>query len=367
VKVPDGEDDYFDRLPETVISAVENGKIPRAQYGAILIDEGHDFKPEWLKLITQMLDPASNALLMLYDDAQGIYKAGANRNFSLKSVGIQAQGRTTILRINYRNTDEVLNVAYHFAKDIITPEDADDDGIPLVLPESAGRHGIPPALVLTQSVDAEVALIAKTLHRRHEGGTSWSDMAVLYRSKYMGQKITATLAQAGVPHHWLNKDLKSRFYDPTQDTVKIMTFHASKGLEFDTVIVAGIGTLPMELEDSAAEAREFAKQRIREIREEQSLPSDSAVRISVRSGGCSGLTYDLDFDTDPVVREQDEKFEDNGIRIVVDMRSFLYLAGTQLDYTDGLSGQGFHFRNPNAVRTCSCGIRTRAVRRRSSR
>src|SRR5690606_11372582 len=147
-----------------------------------------------------------NALLMLYDDAQGIYKSRPDRTFSLKSVGIQAQGRTTIVRINYRNTDEVLNVAYQFAKEVIAPEDADDDGIPIVLPESAGRRGLPPALVLAKNVTAEIDLIVKTVRKRHTDGTTWSDMAVLYRSKYMGQRLAAEFEKAGVPYHWLNRD-----------------------------------------------------------------------------------------------------------------------------------------------------------------
>lgn len=95
--------------------------------------------------------------------------------------------------------------------------------------------------------------------------------------------------------------------------------------------------------------------RIQEIRNEKGIPEDALLRVSVVSGGCSGLTYDLDFDTSPELEENDKVFELNGLKVVVDMRSFLYLAGTELDYTDGLTGQGFHFNNPNATRTCSCG------------
>lgn len=98
-----------------------------------------------------------------------------------------------------------------------------------------------------------------------------------------------------------------------------------------------------------------AAKRIREIQNEQNLSVESPLRISVKSGGCSGLTYDLDFDTKGKIEQNDEQFEDNGIRMIVDMRSYLYLAGTQLDYTSGLTGKGFHFHNPNAARTCSCG------------
>ncbi len=99
-----------------------------------------------------------------------------------------------------------------------------------------------------------------------------------------------------------------------------------------------------------------AAQRINQIREEKHIPEDAKLRVGVVSGGCSGLTYELDFDQqEPDQSQKDQLFEDNGIRLIVDMRSFLYLSGTQLDYTEGLEGQGFHFHNPNASRTCSCG------------
>ncbi|WP_069133009.1 HesB/IscA family protein [Rhodohalobacter halophilus] len=98
-----------------------------------------------------------------------------------------------------------------------------------------------------------------------------------------------------------------------------------------------------------------AAERIHQIRKEQSISENTPLRVSVVSGGCSGLTYDLDFDSQKEITKEDKEFEEHGIKVVVDTRSFLYLAGTRLDYTDGLDGQGFHFNNPNAVRSCSCG------------
>lgn len=98
-----------------------------------------------------------------------------------------------------------------------------------------------------------------------------------------------------------------------------------------------------------------AAQRIKQIREEQKIADDALLRVGVVSGGCSGLTYDLEFDTKENPNEEEQQFEDKGIKLIVDMRSFLYLSGTKLDYTDGLNGEGFHFHNPNANRTCSCG------------
>jgi iron-sulfur cluster assembly protein len=77
------------------------------------------------------------------------------------------------------------------------------------------------------------------------------------------------------------------------------------------------------------------------------------IRVGVEGGGCSGLTYQLTFDNEE--KEGDKAFEDNGVKIVVDKKSYLYLIGTSLDYSGGLNGKGFVFNNPNAERTCGCG------------
>ena len=80
---------------------------------------------------------------------------------------------------------------------------------------------------------------------------------------------------------------------------------------------------------------------------------EHAVRIRVLGGGCSGLTYKLESDNN--IEEADQIFYDKGIKMVTDLKSFLFIANTTLDYSDGLNGKGFHFINPNAERTCSCG------------
>ncbi len=101
---------------------------------------------------------------------------------------------------------------------------------------------------------------------------------------------------------------------------------------------------------------EKAAEQIEKIRNSQGAKPETPLRVSVVSGGCSGLTYDLSFgDPAEMKDENDKEFEYNGIKLIVDMKSFLYLAGTRLDYSDGLEGKGFHFENPNASRTCSCG------------
>jgi iron-sulfur cluster assembly protein len=98
---------------------------------------------------------------------------------------------------------------------------------------------------------------------------------------------------------------------------------------------------------------ERAKSKALTIMSEEHKPVDAFIRVGVEGGGCSGLTYKLEFDN--VIRPDDKVFEDKGIKIVCDRKSFLYLVGTELDFTDGLNGKGFAFHNPNASRTCGCG------------
>ena len=96
-----------------------------------------------------------------------------------------------------------------------------------------------------------------------------------------------------------------------------------------------------------------AKSRIIELIKQEGYSGDHHIRVSVKGGGCSGLMYDLGFDSH--IQESDEVFEDQGIKILVDKKSMLYLLGTTLDFSDGLNGKGFQFVNPNASRTCGCG------------
>ena len=97
-----------------------------------------------------------------------------------------------------------------------------------------------------------------------------------------------------------------------------------------------------------------AKQRVVTLMQEEGFnASKDYVRVGVKSGGCSGLSYDLKFDDK--ADDSDKVFEDNAVRIIVDKKSFLYLIGTTLEYSGGLNGKGFVFNNPNAQRTCGCG------------
>lgn len=98
---------------------------------------------------------------------------------------------------------------------------------------------------------------------------------------------------------------------------------------------------------------EEAKKHALELMKAENCPDNSFIRVGVEGGGCSGLSYKLEFDNQ--MKEGDQTFEDKGIKIVVDRKSFLYLVGTELQYSGGLNGKGFVFNNPNASRTCGCG------------
>ena len=98
---------------------------------------------------------------------------------------------------------------------------------------------------------------------------------------------------------------------------------------------------------------ESAKSQIENIKAKGSLAEDFFVRVSVVSGGCSGLSYKMDFDHES--KPNDQVFEDNGVKVVTDLKSFLYLFNTTLEFSGGLDGKGFSFNNPNAARSCGCG------------
>lgn len=98
-----------------------------------------------------------------------------------------------------------------------------------------------------------------------------------------------------------------------------------------------------------------AKTKVQQLMNDAGIDSDTSyfLRVGVVGGGCSGLSYKLDFDNE--IKPMDQVFEDKGIKIVTDLKSFLYLVNTELDFSDGLNGKGFYFDNPNASRSCGCG------------
>lgn len=98
---------------------------------------------------------------------------------------------------------------------------------------------------------------------------------------------------------------------------------------------------------------ESAKKQIETVKQTGGIAEDYFIRVTITSGGCSGLTYNMDFDNE--TKPNDQVFEDKGVKVVTDLKSFLYLFNSTLEFSGGLDGKGFYFQNPNASRECGCG------------
>lgn len=272
--------ELMEAFVQQLIRAVDKKQVPSGQYMAVLIDEGHDFKHEWLKLVVQMVDPDTDSLLLLYDDAQSIYERHRTRKFSFKSVGIHAQGRTSVLKINYRNTEQIFDTASRSAGTLLVADKShngsgdEDDGIPLLHPVSSGRQGEQPIVIRMPNLQAEAMKLAELLRAAHLEGHAWGDMAVICRHHSVIDECAKVLEKHKLPHQ-VRRGLGS--FDPEANTIKVMSMHASKGLEFAVVALMGVGELVGNAIVDPNEARLFYVAATRARSKLLMTASDSAV------------------------------------------------------------------------------------------
>jgi len=245
IPVPSERDypDHANRLAASVsevAKAVDQGHIPAGQYDAVLIDEAHDFEPQWLALAAKMVNPRTKALMVVYDDIQAIYK-GRERPV-WRQLGIEAQGRTTVLKVNYRNTAQIVAFARRFASDVIgAPGTIADDEHPILLPEDAGRQGLVPDVRQCVSIDAEAHCIAEWFLGRKKAGYEWPQMACLYPEHWIGERVAQLLTKHEVPID-MAKNNRNRV-SAKRVAVRFLSMHTAKGLEFPCVAIAGLGLL----------------------------------------------------------------------------------------------------------------------------
>jgi superfamily I DNA/RNA helicase len=182
---------------------------------------------------------------VLYDDAQSIYQAQAAA-FNFASVGIEARGRTSILRLNYRNTAEVLALAMPCARHLLAADEGggDDGEVPLVEPASAGRRGPLPVLGRLASPLEEACWVADGAAAALHDGLAAGQLAVLAPTREQLRPLAAQLRRRGLAVQGQHEDGFRRF-DWAADAVKLMTLHAAKGLEFPWVAIAGLQALPL--------------------------------------------------------------------------------------------------------------------------
>lgn len=241
IPVPRQAINYMAVVADTVERAVQSGFIPGGQYTALLIDEAHDFEDAWLRMATRLVDPASNSLLVLYDDAQSIYQH-TRRKFNFASVGIEARGRTSVLKLNYRNTAEVLALALHCARQLLQAGDADSDISP-VQPASAGRRGPLPVLIEARSEAEQAELLASRIAAQLAEAAEPNQIAVLCRTRDVMPALERALQRRRIPVQSMAAGAFRRF-DWQRPSVKLITLHSAKGLEFAHVYIAGLQALP---------------------------------------------------------------------------------------------------------------------------
>jgi superfamily I DNA/RNA helicase len=241
--------DYNDRLAASVRAVAREtgrGHIPSGQYDAVLIDEAHDFEPEWLSLAVKMVNPNTKAFMIAYDDMQAIYKGMTRPVWS--QLGIEAKGRTRVLKINYRNTVQILRLARQVAAEVVgAPGVAADDEDPVLVPEDGGRQGADPKVQRCVSFEAEAHAIAEWLLGRRGAGYEWGQMAVVYPEHWIGERFVQTFKKHSVPVD-IAKDNKNRV-SLERSAVRMLSMHTAKGLEFPCVAIGGVGAVGRHGED----------------------------------------------------------------------------------------------------------------------
>lgn len=228
------------------------------KYDAIFIDEGQDLEKEWLKFIVKTLrNPEHSHLMLASDGAQNLY----NRNYTLKSVGIKAAGRTTIMRENYRNTKEILDFAYTFLTDGMVQEKVDEeDNNFTIKPDTSLRRGNYPELISCNDFQNEANKVVEEVMKLKQSGVDYGDMCVTYIHKsckgtnYL-EILENTFSSKNIPYFIMSKsgNTKSKFR-MDMGKVNISTIHSVKGLDFKYVYICGINN---RLLDSLNESKKL--------------------------------------------------------------------------------------------------------------
>ncbi|WP_107724889.1 3'-5' exonuclease [Desmospora activa] len=239
----------------TTLQEWEAGKRSFPLYDAILIDEGQDFTPEWLGLVTRLLNPDTQSLLIVEDRAQTIY---SRRRSLRKDIGLDFRGRSRVLTINYRNTAPIVRLAWDFYRQHASMENAtSDEEMEVIEPQSSLRSGPQPFLQRFANMEEEMAYVAKqmkVLHRQRN--VAWSEMLLLYRVKsYAGldtmNTIRRGLAREGIPFYWMTENAQSkRAFSPRENQVTVSTIDSSKGLDYKAVFVVNTDRLPFPKEEN---------------------------------------------------------------------------------------------------------------------
>ncbi|SIT66096.1 3'-5' exonuclease [Edaphobacillus lindanitolerans] len=235
------------------------GKLNRKEailkrYDAILIDEGQDFEPEWFTLVSRLLNPETKSFLLVEDRAQSIYK---RKRSYIQDTGFDFRGRSKVLNINYRNTEQIVSFAWDFYRahsEVRGVVGKQLDG-EIIAPLSSKRKGYAPGLIRAKNFGQEAAFVARQIRLLHtQRSIPLSGMLILYRVRRWGStdyvaELVRALETEGLPFYWLAESPDSkRNYDRDGEKVTISTIDSSKGLDFRAVFVVNIDNMPLPLE-----------------------------------------------------------------------------------------------------------------------
>ncbi|ANY68533.1 nuclease [Paenibacillus sp. BIHB 4019] len=244
---------------ESLLAKIEQKEVILPKYDAILIDEGQDFEPVWLELLSKVLNPDTQSLLLVEDKAQNIFK----RKTSLaSSTGLDFRGRSKILSINYRNTSQIVNFAWEFYRSHSSMKDrvkegTSVEGVEIIPPQSTKRKGSDPIIKSCNHFNEEAAWVVEHIIKLHEEKKlSYSDIAILYRVKnrfsysYVDQ-LKKELDKSSIPYNWFaESSTTKRSYNRDQEAVNLSTLDSSKGLDFRAVFIVNVESMPFALEDN---------------------------------------------------------------------------------------------------------------------
>jgi len=227
-------------VPLMMLEGISQGRIPNQLYHAILVDEAQDFAPSWFAVVQHMLKPTTNMLFIAADVAQKIYR----RPLSWRALGIDVTGRRSrILNRSYRNTYEILRVAYELVgNDEALREELRSEGDDVIRPELDSRRmrrGPFPVILQFTDPTREVQYIAQQIKTLSASGYEWDEIAIIHRDSKFLRDLASHLQTQGVP----NQVVKGINIDLASPDVKLLTLHSSKGLEFSIVFIAGVDRL----------------------------------------------------------------------------------------------------------------------------
>jgi hypothetical protein len=244
------------QLPN-IIEKLERKEAILPTYDAVLIDEGQDFEADWLRLVSLLINADTQSLLLVEDRAQTIYQ---RKRSYLEDTGLSFRGRSKVLSINYRNTQQIVKFAWEFYrkhsmfKNKVVNRELEGE---IIAPQSTKRKGPEPGIVKAANFFEEMRIVARSIKKLHtEKKVPLEDVLILYRVKRTHKFpiidiIQRSLREEGLPYFWITEnDVSKRSYAKDDGKVKISTIDSSKGLDFRAVFIVNVDSMPFPLEEN---------------------------------------------------------------------------------------------------------------------